>query len=378
MKKLKKYLITIIILFLIKVVSIFIRNNTYILLGSGFGKFSDNSKYLFLFFFNNNYKNVYYVLDNKQEYLLLKDKYPVLYKWSIKTFFKVVQSKYFFYTHNTTDIYPAYPSKTKLINLWHGTAIKKSGFDSEVEMKWIKKKKRLHLNLPYEIMDYFVTASKNVNFVFESSMHIEDDKILAAGLPRNDFLFENKNNLNLIEELKSNIYNTNVKQTILYAPTFRDELFDLKQVEELIYYFSNFLKENDVTIAIRMHPLESVKLDTEFLEKNSILNLNDYDDMQEILLCTDILITDYSSMIFDYSILERPILLYLYDFDNYKKSRGGFYFDYENSFGGYGISYTLKEFEMTISNTNKYQNNGFYEKYNVENACIRLLKELTI
>lgn len=377
MSKLKKYLVRIILFFLVKIFSIFINKPNNILLGSGFGKFTDNSKYLLLFLIKHNYNNVYYILDDKQEYLLLKDKYPVLYKRSITTFFKVIKAKYFFYTHNTTDIYPAYPMKAILINLWHGTAIKKMGFDSEVDMQWIRKRKKLCLRLPYEVMDYFVTASKNVNFIFESSMQIEKSKILPVGLPRNDFLFSNKSNSTLYNDLKTKIYKTK-KKTILYAPTFRDELFGIKKVEELINYFSKLQKTNDFTIAIRMHPLESAKLESDLLQKNSILNLNDYDDMQEILLCTDILVTDYSSMIFDYAILERPILLYLYDFNTYRNSRGGFYFDYEKDFRGYGISHNLKEFEVTIKNVSDYQNSGFYKKYNIENASEKLLKKLRI
>lgn len=378
MSKFKKYSFKIFLLIVIRFLELFIKiDKNSALFGSGFGKFSDNSKYLFLYMFNNSYKNIYFITDNKIEYEKYKDNYPFLYKWSYKTFITVLRSNYFFYTHNIDDIYPVKRKSTIAVNLWHGTAIKKSGFDSEVEMKWIRKKQKLGLSLPYERMDYFITAHKNCNRIFQSSMRIEDKKIIASGLPRNDFLFENKSNLSLIEKLKDTIYKSSEKKTILYAPTFRD--YESSTIEnnlkELMNLFEKLSLSGNILVGIRMHPLEKKLLDVDIFKNSNILDLTKYDDMQEILLATDVLITDYSSMIFDYSILERPVLLYAYDLLEYQQARGGFYFDFEKDFSGYGISENIDTLEKHLNNDNFFINIDFYKNYNVDNASFNILSK---
>ncbi len=349
------------------------------LFGTSFKRFTDNPKYLFLYMLENNYSNIFYVLDNKKEYKELRNSYPVLYKWSFECFIRVMKAKYFFYTHSIFDIYPAKSNRTVAINLWHGTALKPIGFDSDVELRWINQYKKLGLKLPYEIMDYVVTAHKNCNWTFQSSMGIDESKIIASGLPRNDFLFKHKCNNELIGKLKKEIYQSDDKKTILYAPTFRDYSSEKikDNIIQIMQLFKKIAKNNHYKIGVRLHPLDKLLLNEDIFEDN-IVDLTSYADMQEILLATDIVISDYSSLVFDYSILERPVLLHLYDLADYTRARGGLYFDIKDIYQGYGLSENIEELEQNINESEKYRNLGFYKKFNTENACENILTKISL
>ena len=87
------------------------------------------------------------------------------------------------------------------------------------------------------------------------------------------------------------------------------------------------------------------------------------------------MISDYSSLIFDYSILKRPILLYPYDLNEYEKVRG-FYFDYFKIFKNFGIFMKLDDLLIGIENYNRYKDENFYKKFNMSDSCLRIENRL--
>jgi len=358
--------------------SVFIKKRkNFSLFGNGYGKFSDNSKYLFLYLLKNKQKNIFYVLDSKEEYQKLKHIYPVIYKNSISTFFKVLRSEYFFFTHNINDVFYGKRKSTIAVNLFHGSGIKKMGFDSEVDLKWIVRMKKLGLKLPYDKWDFLSTAHENCNFIFKSSTHICDEKIIATGLPRNDYLFDNKYNTEKINKLKINIFGEKNKKIILYAPTFRDyESGEIKDIlNNIMRLFKDMSISNNFIFGVRLHPKDVSLIDKRAFSTH-VINLTNYNVLEELLLSADVLITDYSSIFLDYSILERPVLLYIHDFLKYQKVRGGFYFDFKNDFKGYGISETLNELENNLLKAQTFTNPNFYKKYNTKNASSNILNAI--
>jgi len=169
---------------------------------------------------------------------------------------------------------------------------------------------------------------------FKSSMKIPERKILPLGLPRNDILWKVKENSAVQSKIKDKVFKQlriqdRTKRVILYAPTFRDEekLSNslIEETKKLIKIFKQILSNSEYVLLLRFHPLDNAKLDKRFVDSECVFNVTDYDDMYELLSITDIFISDYSSSIFDFSILERPTILYWFDIKNYSKARGGLY-----------------------------------------------------
>ena len=153
--------------------------------------------------------------------------------------------------------------------------------------------------------------------------------MLETGYPRNDILYNADDGK--IEDIKSRLNIPKNKKVILYAPTFRDKSFESETIEsELILNFDlNKLKDeisDEYVIIIRAHYYVSSKLDLTNYE-GFAFDYSSYDDIAELYLISDILITDYSSVFFDFANLKRPILFYPYDLEEYNSLDRGFYID---------------------------------------------------
>ena len=131
------------------------------------------------------------------------------------------------------------------------------------------------------------------------------------------------------------------KKLVLYAPTFRENpknnaVFDYFDIEKFIEEVGD-----EYALAIRLHPNyagycdEGHAIDLEELENRyDIINFTGFKDEQKLLLLADILIADYSSIMVDYTILKKPIVLFAYDLDDYLSNERGFYFDYRQMVPG--------------------------------------------
>ena len=127
------------------------------------------------------------------------------------------------------------------------------------------------------------------------------------------------------------------KKIILYAPTWRDdEYYGRGEYKFSLKLNLGLLKKelgDDHIVLLRTHYFIADHLDTTGVEDFAI-NVSKYDDITELYLISDILITDYSSVFFDYANLRRPILFYTYDLDKYRDMLRGFYLDIEKDVPG--------------------------------------------
>lgn len=311
-------------------------NNNLILFGTAMNGFTDNPKYLFLYILeNDNQLFPIWVTDNKKVFKDLQQKgINVVIKDSFKAFLLAMQAKYFVFSHNIYDIFYFKRKSTVAINLWHGSPLKKLGYDSKVESQLIRRRKRFCLKIPYETWDFFVVAHEMWIPYFERSMKISRDKILPIGLPRNDILWEVKDNPDKYWEIKNVVFqqfgiDQKNKKVILYAPTFRDDdrltMNLINETKKIIKRIKELITNTEYIFFIRFHPLKKSFLNYEDIDYQHIYDATLYEDMYELLSITDILISDYSSSIFDFTILERPIILYTFDYKEYIETRGGLY-----------------------------------------------------
>ena len=241
--------------------------------------------------------------------------------------FKMATSSHIFLNDNFLPLgYMKLSDETKIVQLWHGMgSFKKFGGSSETDPAVLKELK---------------AATKNTNHILASSEHIRDnyaeafmapkEKVICIGCPQVDYFFREHD----IDAWKGELYEKypemKGKKLVLYAPTFRgDEERDKKLLES--FDFETFQKElgEEYFLMVRLHPqIQSATV------PDTVANMTDYPNVRKLLCMTDILIADYSSIAVEYSLLNRPIILYAFDKEWYLSEDRGFYFDYEKTAPG--------------------------------------------
>lgn len=269
---------------------------------------------------------------------------------------------------------PTYLKKRKAttyIQTWHGTPLKKLGLDLEqITMEGEKGledyKEKFAQNS--KTWDYLLSQNAYATNIFRRAFAFQKE-VLEIGYPRNDILFQ-KNNPASILDLKRKLGLPTDKKILLYAPTWRDN----EHYGHLSYKFSSridydYLQEklaSRYVIIVKAHYLVGEQLDFSKYE-GFLYQFSAASDIAELYLVSDLLITDYSSVMFDYSLLRRPMLFYTYDLEEYKDSLRGFYFDFlEEAPGPIVITNQQLVQEIEEYDFRKYQEkyDAFQRKYN--------------
>ena len=180
--------------------------------------------------------------------------------------------------------------------------------------------------------DYFVSPSEFCTKVFTTAFGLDqlhkEHILIETGYPRNDFLLNYKPED--IYTIKKELKIPTGKKVILYAPTWRDNQFALGvgNTLDVENHFSKFMQtiSDDYVIIMRLHYLVASKINLSGYE-GKVFNYSQLDDVNLLYVISDILITDYSSVFFDYANLHRPILFYMYDLDDYQNNVRDFYID---------------------------------------------------
>lgn len=250
------------------------------------------------------------------------------------------------------------------LQTWHGTPLKKLALDMD----------KLDLNGSSDIADYhnqFLKTTKDWDFlvsqnrfasnVFRSCFSFCDREILEIGYPRNDILLRNLDD-EKITELKKDLGLPLDRKIILYAPTWRDNEFrgDGEFVFSTDMDFScmrESLKDEYVMI-VKYHYLVSAEIDWSPYS-DFIYTFDETKDIAFLYLVADMLVTDYSSVMFDYSLLRRPVLFFAYDLEDYRENLRGFYFDFLKEAPG-PIS---RNTEQLIKDIKHYSAEEWTEKY---------------
>jgi CDP-glycerol glycerophosphotransferase len=208
------------------------------------------------------------------------------------------------------------------VQTWHGViSLKKVEKDCEQKLPahYIKRAKH-----DSALANLFISDSKFTSDLYRTAFWYNGE-ILECGSPRYDILI--KSNQNIKDKVRKYFHLTDKTRIILYAPTFRDTFSpDVYNINyELI--LNNLEKHtNEAWVFLtRMHPNISNK--SNFIEYNEkVFNANNYNDIQELLLASDMLITDYSTCINEFAFMNKPGFLYISDYEQYKKERDS-YFD---------------------------------------------------
>lgn len=325
-----------------------------------------------------NYQFIW-IFKNPTEHMNLQDNYhtKVIKSSGIKYYRTLAKSKYWILNYKLEDY--IYPKKNQVfVQCWHGTPLKRLGCDLEHfdnalnSLEGMKKRYKKDA----QKLSYFLSPSEFATKKFISIWNLKEigkeNCMLELGYPRNDFLYNyNKDNLKKIKE-KLKIENIS-KKIILYAPTYRDN----QHASGVGYTYkteANFEKlqkelSDDYIILFRAHWLIANQFEFEKY-KGFIYDVSNYDDINELYVISDILITDYSSVFFDYANLKRPIIFYMYDLEDYRDNIRGFYLDLEELPGN-----IIKTEEELIKNIKEINSDFYNEKYKKFNQKFNYLDD---
>ncbi|WP_272479929.1 CDP-glycerol glycerophosphotransferase family protein [Aquibacillus koreensis] len=239
---------------------------------------------------------------------------------------KVVFIDNYFGFLSVTDFKP----NVVCVQLWHAAgAIKQFGLLDPSIVNRSERARQRFIDV-YSRFTYVVVGSEKMSSIFRSSFGVQNENILRTGIPRTDFFFNKK----LVNDIKHSLHESypiiNDKKVIMYAPTYRDSQLNSANIALEIETMYQELGD-DYVLFLRLHPAIKGKFDNKYPE--FVYDLSDYEDINHLLLVTDLLITDYSSIPFEYSLLGKPMIFFTYDLESYTNERG-FWEDFESNLPG--------------------------------------------
>lgn len=250
------------------------------------------------------------------------------------------------------------PSEEQVyIQTWHGTPLKKIGLDvPDSDLDYAHESEKF---------SYMISPSKYCTEKYISAFGLEgrEDIVLETGYPRNDALFT-------FDQAKVNAVLRELdiprgKKLILYAPTFRDNKHSqVSGYENATGIDFEKLREqlgDEYLILFRAHYFVAKEMDFTKL-KDFVIDVSDYEDVNDLYIISDMLVTDYSSVFFDYANLKRPIIFYMYDYEDYKANARDFYLD-QNELPG-PIAKTQDELVKAIEDTILFIPDARYSMFN--------------
>lgn len=220
---------------------------------------------------------------------------------------------------NYVPILTAIPKHIECIQLWHAAgAIKKFAL-SDPSISYRSPKAVQRFREVYDRMDKIVVGSEQMSKIFRLALHKEPDAFLRTGIPRTDFYFDEPAMMQARRELVKVYPQIVTKKVLLYAPTFRD--FEL-QSQAIPINFSRIMDElgDDYLLLVKLHP--AVKQSMQSLSHERIIVLDNHVPIHKLLTVTEFLISDYSSIPFEFAFFNKPQIFYPYDLDQYRMSRG--------------------------------------------------------
>ena len=386
-----KFTRDILIPFGLKIISRLFRGNVdedLIIMGAyGGNVYLGNTRTLFEFLNkHSNYRVVWITKSNKIVKELKKKGYNAIHSFNINAIRLLRKAKFVFITQGIYDLLPIEISPgTTVIQTWHGTPIKKIVLDETDNYAYSKWSNILKLKLRYDqYIDFLLTPTRGdlEHENLSSAFKIPLNKIINLGYPRHDILF-NKDR-KFIKSLKKKFdISEDFNRIILYCPTFRDfrtsgfkiSNRDLKNLDAM-------LKETNSLFLLKGHLFGKIADHQGYV---NIRNISKEVDIHELYLISDILITDYSSTMLDFSLLDKPILLFPYDLEEYIKKRGMYY--NLNDIAPGPLLYTINELIDALRNIDEIEKiyakkrrtiRDRFNKHVDGNSTIRILDFLNI
>lgn len=332
-------------------------------------KYADNCKYIYEYMQKHYGKEYKYIWSmNTPDTAFIPGKVMIVKKGSLQYLYYIARAKYHIYNMGQSKWFQKKKGML-FLQTWHGTPLKKLVFDME-DVVFRSPSYKMEVYQQSRDWDYFISDNSYATEIFQHALLIEKEKVIESGYPRNDLLYA-PDREEIARNLKKNLGIPLDKKVILYAPTWRDDDYDMSGNNPITISIDfNLMKEKigeEYVLLLRTHEL--IKTEVTFADIGKfVYNVSGYDDITELYLISDICITDYSSVLFDFVNLKRPILFYVYDFENYRDVWRGFYIDMEKELPG-PLLYTTEEIIYAIRQIDGIEKEYaekyrlFYDKY---------------
>lgn len=306
-----------------------------ILFNANSKKYNDSPKSIYEYMVKNGLDkkyNIFWAFDKTYEYEVL-GRHKEIKIDTFEYFKTALKAKYWVASVNIERGLSFKKKKTVFLNTWHGIAINKMGNDvsNRTDFNWSNTNFICYSN--YEEIE-----------IYKKAFNAKEENMIPCGLARNDELYKTTKSeiLSIKKKLKLPID----KKIILYAPTWRDsddigKNYAIKPPINWSFWQENL--EDEYILLLRTHPYTTKLMNVNF--NNFLMDYSNYPKINDLLKISDILISDYSSIFFDYCILERPIFCFGYDYDTYKNKRG-FYYDLDKELPN-GV---IKDEKILLSN----------------------------
>lgn len=306
---------------LIRVIRLFLKPDSKLIVFNSFGgrRYDDSPKAIYLKMLEDPRFDDYHFVwafVNPETFSIAKG---ITVKVDTLSYFKAVLKARVWITNTTMTRALSFKGiQTFSLNTWHGSAIKKIGNDAIGEKTFVSK--------GHEVTDVYLAQGEYDRETFSRAFGINKEQIKVVGLPRNDELtgegLQNRQN-----EIREKLNIPKGKKVILYAPTFRDYVLEGSNcVMSLPVSWVKWqrLLGDKYVVLMRAHHAIVKSLNIE--ENDFVKDVSLYPHLNDLMIASNMLISDYSSIFFDYAILGKPMFCFAYDFEEYRKERG-LYFD---------------------------------------------------
>jgi len=356
------------------------KNENISIIGASLGDhFADNSKYFYIYFHKikkDKHNKLIWITKNKEVFeLLYSYNLPVEYLYTFKGIYTTLKASKVFLSHQLDDINGSLVGGSTIIQLWHGFPLKKIGYKGDWNSNKISGKIKYFI---YDMMpfNYYMNCDKLIipsllaknNFKEAFTLSFKNEKshkdIMLLGYPRNDvFEIDYKFDIFLFPEIKIlKQYKNKFKYIISWLPTQRKALDKtiLHLIEESkldLLKLDSFCQKNNILFVFKPHFLD-MNILSEKIQKYKNLIIYEMADPYPLLSYTDILLTDYSSVYFDFLLTQKPIIFAPFDYEAYL-SKVNFYQSYDEMIAGakcHTWSEILENITLIINHKDNYIN----------------------
>lgn len=348
------------------------RDRKRVCIGAWFGNlYADNPKYFAEYLLENSDFEITWIgNESVRKQLPQNSRMHFARKGSLHAVFELLRAKFWicciFCVHDLTSL--PVSGGAVCINLWHGIPVKRNGFYTAQNGKRSSVQKlfasleRIYANVISGEKEWLLVSSNEMaNIQLNGYDIFSKDRLLRIGTPRNDFLLNNKMNTALKHHLKEKYsallgFNAD-KKIVLYLPTWRmsgKNVFCFYSLDTDKQAEIKALLDSHSAILIEKHHFHTYELHPTTNKSicSTVITTEQFDktDAQELLLCADIVISDYSGAYVDFGLLERPCIHFAYDLDEYSNSDAGLSYDLNNVAAG-PVSTTLEELLRAVQNS---------------------------
>ncbi len=350
--------------------------------GGWFGdRFADNSKAFFLYVHRFTKKRVVWLSRNNEVIKQIRSSYSgeAFHVWSPWGIWFSLRASVHIIDQSFFDINPWTSNGALCVNLWHGIPMKKVGKyvnnNRENHKSILQHAKRLANIFAYPVAwqtgrFFLLTTSRYTTNLLGKAFQVPKDKCIEAGYPRNDVFFCSWQREEAAHEVILQIQKIKEEGYVVigYFPTFRDngkDLFWGTNKEEERSKIETFFVKNKIYVVMKDH---YAKAGTDNKKMSNHIILDSKEDIYGILPQLDLLVTDYSSVYYDFLLADRPVVLFQYDLQYYQEEDRGFMEGYENLLvpsRAFNVNDLLREIKNSINNANYYQK----ERERIKQIC---------